>query len=134
MTIEQILKAYKDLSEDDKKKFKQSIEDRIDESVGEQEHLDGDKDSQTAKDRVAESLGEEKSLAEKGEAKTPEATVAKAVDEAKDAHEEKDAAKMDELFKRLDEISAKVDALAKQPEEANKSEADKLDKLTSKWQ
>lgn len=100
MTIEQILKAYKDLSEDDKKKFKQSIEDRIDESVGEQEHLEGDKDSQTAKD----------------------------------AHEEKDAAKMDELFKRLDEISAKVDALAKQPEEANNSEADKLDKLTSKWQ
>ena len=33
---------------------------KLDESVGEQEHLDHDKDTQDAKDRVDESLGEKK--------------------------------------------------------------------------
>lgn len=38
----------------------QTEKDRIDESVGEQEKLDGDEDSQSAKDRVDESEGAEK--------------------------------------------------------------------------
>lgn len=58
-TLEQVKKAYEDLSDEDKKAFHQSIADRIHESIGEQEHDEGDKDSQPATDREHEALGEE---------------------------------------------------------------------------
>lgn len=61
-TGEQVDEAKKDI--EDKGDDSQSDKDRIDESVGEQEHLDGDEDSQDAKDRVDESEGEEKALDE----------------------------------------------------------------------
>lgn len=64
-TLEQVRKAYEDLSDEDKKTFTQSLKDRVDESVAAQERADGNEDSQTAKDRVDESLGEEKALEEK---------------------------------------------------------------------
>ena len=57
-TLEQVRKAYEDLSDEDKKTFTQSLKDRVDESVAAQERADGNEDSQTAKDRVDESLGE----------------------------------------------------------------------------
>lgn len=123
MTYEQIIKAYEDLSDDDKKKFHQTLKDRIDESVGEQEHLDGDKDSQTAKARVDESLGEEKHLD-------------KAKEERKEEHmerEEEHFDRMDELFKRIDDLNAKVEAISKAPKEADKSESEELDKIYKKW-
>lgn len=61
-TGEQVDEAKKDI--EDKGDDSQSDKDRIDESVGEQEHLDGDEDSQDAKDRVDESEGEKKALDE----------------------------------------------------------------------
>lgn len=62
---EQITKAIKDVAE--KGEDSQTVKDRIDESVGEQEHLDGDKDSQSAKDRVDESEGAQKADEERAE-------------------------------------------------------------------
>ena len=86
LTVDELIAALNALSDEDKKKVlakttgeqveeaKQNVEDkgedsqsekdRIDESVGEQEHLDDDEDSQDAKDRVDESEGEEKALDE----------------------------------------------------------------------
>ena len=61
-TGEQVEEAKQDV--EDKGEDSQSEKDRIDESVGEQEHLDDDEDSQDAKDRVDESEGEEKALDE----------------------------------------------------------------------
>lgn len=65
-TLEEVRKAYEDLSEEDKKRFdegraepKQTVQDRIDESLGEQEAEHGQKDSQSAKDREDEALGAE---------------------------------------------------------------------------
>lgn len=58
-TLEEVKKAYEDLSEDDKKSFHQSIADRIHESIGEQEEEHGQKDSQSAADREHEALGME---------------------------------------------------------------------------
>ena len=52
-TKEQVAEAEKDVAE--KGADEQTEKDRVDESVGEQEKLDGDEDSQTAKDRVDES-------------------------------------------------------------------------------
>ncbi len=69
-TGEQVGEAKEDV--EDKGDDSQSDKDRIDESVGEQEHLDGDEDSQDAKDRVDESKGEEKTLDDKGEDGKPE--------------------------------------------------------------
>lgn len=57
-TEKQIEEAEKDIAE--KGADNQTEKDRIDESVGEQEKLDGNKDEQDAKDRVDESLGEKK--------------------------------------------------------------------------
>lgn len=56
-TLDEVMEAYKRLSEEDQSKFKQSLKDRIDESVGEEEALHGEKDSQTAKDRIDEAIG-----------------------------------------------------------------------------
>lgn len=124
-TLDEVKKAYADLSEEDKKSFHQSIKDRVDESVGEQEHLDGTKDSQTAKDRVDEAEGEEKAIEEKKAEEKSE--------ERKDERDEKsDGGFKEEVFKRLDAIQAQVDALAKKPREATKDESDELTKAT-KW-
>lgn len=70
-TLDEVMEAYKRLSEEDQSKFKQSLQDRIDESVGEEEALHGEKDSQTAKDRIDEAIGtklaDDKKEEEKGE-------------------------------------------------------------------
>ena len=58
-TLEQVRKAYEDLSEDDKKNFHQSISDRVHESVAAQERADGNKDSQSVEAREHEALGAE---------------------------------------------------------------------------
>lgn len=54
-TKEQVAEAKTDVAE--KGTDSQTEKDRVDESVGEQEKLDGNEDSQTAKDRVDESEG-----------------------------------------------------------------------------
>lgn len=58
-TLEQIRKAYDDLSDDDKKSFQQSIADRVHESIAAQERADGNEDSQSAAAREHEALGAE---------------------------------------------------------------------------
>lgn len=123
-TLEQIKKAYADLSEDDKKAFHQSLKDRVDESVGEQEHLDGDRATQTAKDRVDEAEGAEKADEEKKEEKH---------EERQDMRDEKHDDRIEDLFQKFDELSSKLEALVKKPQEADKSESDELDKITQKW-
>ena len=58
-TLEQVKKAYEDLSDEDKKSFHQSLSDRVHESIAAQEKDKGDKDSQSAEDREHEALGAE---------------------------------------------------------------------------
>lgn len=64
---EQIEEARENIAE--KGSDSQTEQDRIDESVGEQEHLDGNEDSQSAKDRVDESEGAKSADEEREEAK-----------------------------------------------------------------
>lgn len=124
-TLEQVKKAYADLSEEDKKSFHQSIKDRVDESVGEQEHLDGNEDSQTAKDRVDESEGEEKAIEEKHEEERHE----ERQDDRDAGHEDR----IEQLFQEIKAINARLDALARDPKPASKDTGDELDKLVSKY-
>ena len=64
-TMEQIDKAEEDIEA--KGEDTQTEEDRIDESVAEQEKAEGEEDSQDAKDRVDEAEGEEEHLEEEKE-------------------------------------------------------------------
>lgn len=135
-TLEQILKAYKDLSDDDKKNFKESIDDRIDESVGEQEHLDGDKDSQSAKDRIDEAIG-----TEDADKKADD----KSHDESGDGGEEKhddvtepQSASESEALKALREdvakLTARLDLIERTPQKADDDIASKLSALENRYQ
>lgn len=111
MTLEQIKKAYADLSADDKKEFSQSIKDRVDESVGEQEKQEGDEDTQTAKDRVDESEGMEKA--------------GKHEDEREDA--EQIEKMLEPLIARLDALEVEIKASKKEPKKVEKETKDNLD-------
>lgn len=62
-TIEEVEEAKEDIEAEGEDT--QTEEDRIDESVAEQEKDEGDEDSQDAKDRVDEAEGEEKYLSRK---------------------------------------------------------------------
>lgn len=117
-TLEQVRKAYEDLSEDDKKSFHQSIADRVHESIAAQEVDEDDKDTQTAEDREHEALGEEHAEG-KGD-----------VEELHETDEGEEGAK--EEFKQHDkeegvkfaELEAKLDALSQRLEELFKGKTD----------
>ena len=68
-TTEQIESAAEHIAE--KGADKQSVKDRIDESVAAQERAEGDEDEQSAKDRVDEAIGEDEHIAEEQAAAEP---------------------------------------------------------------
>ena len=107
-TLEQVRKAYEDLSDDDKKNFHQSIADRIHESIGEQEHDDGDKDSQSAAAREHEALGEEHADG-KGDVVELHEQDDTSEEKREDAHEERQDDGMQAILSRLEAIEARFD-------------------------
>lgn len=58
-TLEEIKRAYESLSEDDKKLFKESIKDHVDESVAAQKEDSGEKTEQSAEAEIYEAEGAE---------------------------------------------------------------------------
>jgi len=124
-TLEQVRKAYEDLSEDDKKSFHQSIADRVHESIAAQERADGNEDKQSAEDREHEALGAEhadgkddvEELHETDEGKGKE-TVEEAEEKAEKREEEREDDKTDGVDKfeafmahfdsKMDELFAKL--------------------------
>lgn len=58
-TLEEIKRAYESLSEDDKKSFKESIKDHVDESVAAQKEDLGEKTEQSAEAEIHEAEGAE---------------------------------------------------------------------------
>ena len=123
-TAEQVLEAYKNLSDEERTKFEQSLKDRVDESVGEQEHDDGNEDTQTAADRVDESEGEERAEeADKEETETAKEEPEDEDDEEEtqpeelpaEEEEEETEASTEEVEERADEtyqaIAARIDEL-----------------------
>jgi len=100
-TLEQVRKAYEDLSDDDKKTFHQSIADRVHESIAAQERADGNEDSQSAEAREHEALGAEHA---DGKGDVGE------LHENDDTPEEKNEDKRDE-DDRMSAILSRLDAL-----------------------
>ena len=120
-TLEQIQKAFEDLSDDDKEKFRQSLGDRVDESVGEQEHEDGDEDTQSAKDRVDEAIGEEEAEDK------PEPH-----EESAEQHNREEAGESDALKALREEVAkltARLELIERTPQKADEDVASKLAQL-----
>lgn len=122
-TLEMVKKAYADLSEDDKKKFHQSISDRVHESIAAQERAEGDEDSQSAEAREHEALGEEHA---EGKGDVEE------LHEADDTAEEKAEDKKDEAREQAQEVRHDVsEDRLKALEDSVKAIMEKLDGKTS---
>lgn len=107
-TEEQVDEAKEDVAE--KGEDEQSEQDRVDESVGEQEELDGNEDSQDAKDRVDESEGEKKAEDDKPvEEEQAEEEVRKEHDEESAKVLEAFAARLDALEEKFARFAEKLD-------------------------
>lgn len=122
-TLEQVRKAYEDLSDDDKKSFHQSIADRVHESIAAQERADGNEDSQSAEAREHEALGEEHAEG-KGDVEelhedddTPEEKREDKRDEDRDDPINKILARLDALEKRFEKEGDSDEEAAKRAEE-----------------
>lgn len=126
-TLEQVRKAYEDLSDDDKKSFHQSIADRIHESIGEQEHDDGDKDSQSAADREHEALGAEHADGE-GEVKELHETDPEEDKEDKPAKSD-DGTDIKALREEIAKLSARLELVERTPQKADDETVSKLSAL-----
>lgn len=113
-TLEEVRKAYEDLSDDDKKSFHQSIADRVHESIAAQEREHGQEDSQSAEAREHEALGAEHADGEGDvselheEDDTAEEKHEDRAEEAReDAHEERQDDGMKSILARLDALEAR---------------------------
>lgn len=102
-TLEQVRKAYEDLSDEDKESFHQSISDRVHESIAAQEREDGNEDSQSAEAREHEALGAEHA---DGEGDVEE--LHESDDTAEEKREDKEDEERDDPFQA---ILARLEAL-----------------------
>lgn len=99
-TSEDVPKAEEDIA--DKGEDSQSEQDRVDESVGEQEELDDDKDTQTAEDRVDEAEGEDNATEDDADAPVPT--------DDDDVKNKEDADDQSDVHKQLEALGARFDA------------------------
>ena len=134
-TLEQVRKAYEDLSEDDKKSFHQSIADRVHESVAAQERADGNEDSQTAEDREHEALGAEHADG-KGDVSELHETDKTDENEAKDGDTEADEKKRGsgDLNARIDSVLTAVEKLVDRLDKSGEvKDGEKLERAKEKY-
>ena len=138
--LDEVRKAYENLSDEDKKTFEQSIADRVHESVGEQEAENDQKDDQTAADREHEALGEEHAegkgeTEELGETDKPED--GKKHEEAQENKHEQAAEADEDLREVIKALEARVAELEKAadvaPKKASEEESDYLTALERKY-
>lgn len=151
-TLEEVRKAYEDLSEDDKAKFHQSLKDRVDESVAAQEREHGQEDSQTAKDRIDEAEGAEKADEERKEEGEKPEEHAETEDKPEEAEEqgkpegepegepEPEGKPMDiqvleeAISKAIAPLVERLDKLERSPRPAEAGISDKLTALANRFE
>ena len=138
-TLEEVRKAYENLSDDDKESFHQSIADRIHESIGEQEKENGQKDEQAAAAREHEALGEEHAEGN-GDADELNETVAdKSADDKAEikAEEKHEVGEREDFQDKIKDLEARIanleEGTAKTPKKASEEEADYLTSLERKY-
>lgn len=118
-TLEEIQRAYENLSDDDKKTFEQSISDRIHESIAAQEREHGQEDEQSAEAREHEALGEEHA---DGEGDTEE------LHEQDDSEKEKEEDAEDKGEDVIKSILARLDAIDARFEDKDKNDDEAAEK------
>lgn len=133
-TLDQVRKAYEDLSEDDKKSFRQSIADRVHESVAAQERTEGDEDKQSADAREHEALGAEHAAGEGdvSELRERDDTAEEKREDAKDESrrfEDMIAPIRDEIEKLRRELTE----YKREPRRADDADSEKLRHLENKY-
>ncbi len=110
-TLEEVQRAYENLSDDDKKSFHQSLADRVHESIAAQEREHGQEDSQSAEAREHEALGEEHAEG-KGDVselhEKDDTAEEKREDRADEMHEERQDDGMKAIYERLDALDARL--------------------------
>lgn len=126
-TLEEVKKAYEDLSDEDKNSFHQSLSDRVHESIAAQERDSGNEDSQSAEAREHEALGAEHS---DGEGDVAE------LHEHDDTPEERHENHADDIKALRDEIAkltARVELVERTPQPTDKPTADRLNELERRY-
>ena len=122
-TLEEVRKAYENLSDDDKQSFRQSIADRVHESVAAQEREHGQEDSQSAEAREHEALGEEHAEG-KGDVEelheSDDTVEEKSEDKADEQHEQRQDDGMKDILARLDALEARFEKEAEKTLEEKK--------------
>lgn len=122
-TLDEVRKAYEDLSDEDKKTFYQSLSDRVHESIAAQEREKGEEDTQSAEDREHEALG-----AEHADEREEER------EEEREDESECDSELLDRMKRMEDKISALYDRFEKRDREAKPAtdaQKEKLNKYKS---
>lgn len=144
-TLEEVRKAYENLSDDDKESFHQSIADRIHESIGEQEKENGQKDEQSAAAREHEALGEEHAEGNGDADELNETDADKSADDkaeikAEEKHEETfddHVGEREDFQDKIKDLEARIanleEGTAKTPKKASEEEADYLTSLERKY-
>lgn len=114
-TLEEIKRAYESLSDDDKKSFKESIKDHVDESVAAQKEDAGEKTDESAEAEIHEAEGAEHA-AGKGDVEE--------LGEKDDTPEEKAEDKRDEEERKDEEEREET-----KPNEPQETQLDRIEKL-----
>lgn len=132
-TLDEVRKAYEDLSEEDKKSFHQSLSDRVHESIAAQERADGKEDSQSAEAREHEALG-----AEHAEGKGDVKELHEYDDSSKEKAQDKRDSEQDEKHEKHSEDIAELkkmfeERFAKVEERLEKIAGQKLDNAREKY-
>ena len=117
-TLDEIKKAYENLSDEDKETFKQSITDRVDESVAAQKEDEGEKSEQSAEAEIHEALGEEHAE-DKGETEE--------LGEKDDTPKEEAEDKRDETDEKSSEVE--TSETEDKPEDVSKEQVDNRDEI-----
>lgn len=128
-TLDEVRKAYEDLSEDDKNSFHQSIADRVHESIAAQKTDKGEKDSQTAEDREHEALGAEHADGKGNVAELHETDKGeiKHEEDQEDKHEESDS-RLNALEERFSALESKIADMLRE-----KSDDEKLNESKQRY-
>lgn len=122
-TLEEIKRAYESLSDDDKKSFKESIKDHIDESVAAQKENAGEKTDESAEAEIHEAEGAEHA-AGKGDVEE--------LGEKDDTPEEKAEDKRDEEERKDEEKTepkTEEEREEGKPTEPQETQLDRIEKL-----
>lgn len=122
-TLEEIKRAYESLSDDDKKSFKESIKDHVDESVAAQKEDAGEKTDESAEAEIHEAEGAEHAVG-KGDVEE--------LGEKDDTPEEKAEDKRDEEERKDEEKTepkTEEEREEGKPTEPQETQLDRIEKL-----